>query len=347
MAEGTGNSLNKTFLLTFMLGLSLGVLFATIYTELYGMNFILSCGEKSSSFHGDGSKRKGSVAKDFLFKFDDADDEHHKGGDAVAKSLAKRIRVLCWVFTSQDRLHRFGKAVKETWGKRCSVLVFMSNQDDKEFGAINLEAHDAVMSNKWSKTRAAWKYIHKNHLHDADWFLKADDDTYVIMENLRLLLTSYSPTDPAYLGRWFKTSGEYNTESTGYVFSKETLRTFARALNNPMKCKKDSDLDDSNVGKCLAAFGIHPSDTRDADGKEKFHPFAPEYHIIPDAIKSNHWLHGTNKHPVFSGLKCCSENSISFHGIESNTLYILEYLVYHLKPYGFEQLPKHLTSSKQ
>ena len=82
----------------------------------------------------------------------------------------------------------------------------------------------------WGKVRKALIYLYHNHL-TFDWFLKADDDTYVVMDNLRRLLkqsTAVRNSDPAV---WFgcrfknpKIRQGYMSGGAGYVLSREALK---------------------------------------------------------------------------------------------------------------------------
>lgn len=250
---------------------------------------------------------------------------------STPKKEANRSRILCWIMTSPEYLPVRAKSAKDTWGKRCDVLLFFSSKADANFPAIGLNVEEGL-GKLWYKTRAAMDYLHEHHLNDADWFVKADDDTYMIIENLRHMLSKLSSSDPHYIGRYFTHYQGYNSGGAGYIFSRETLRRMKKALGEP-SCPKDHQFEDVAVGICLKAQGVRPVSTRDSSDRETFMPFTPEMHLTPPNVgHAPDWIrHYSYPLPYKDGPECCSDYPISFHAIVPARMYTIEYLVYRVK----------------
>lgn len=160
------------------------------------------------------------------------------------------------------------------------------------------------------------------------------------MENLRLMLSSYNSSEPLYFGSRLKpfVKQGYMSGGAGYVLSKEALRRFIEdSLPYKDKCRQDNGGDeDVEMGKCLNNVEVKAIDTRDSYGRGRFFPMIPEHHIIPKLkkLEKNTWYWKMAYHETKDGLDCCSDYAISFHYVPPNMMYVLEYLIYHLRPYG-------------
>ena len=67
----------------------------------------------------------------------------------------------------------------------------------------------------------AFQYVYEHHLDDADWFMKADDDTFVDMVALRTaILPKVGSNDVTFLGYALKWQGKvWMSGGAGYLLS--------------------------------------------------------------------------------------------------------------------------------
>ena len=124
----------------------------------------------------------------------------------VERDLYEHVRVLCFVPCSDNTVNDKAIHVMNTWGKHCNKLIFFTDKEHTGFPTVGLGIpyhgkHDLTM-----KMFSSLFYLYEHHLNDYDWFMKADTDSYVIIENLRFMLANYTTSKPIYFGQYLKVS---------------------------------------------------------------------------------------------------------------------------------------------
>ncbi|XP_030377757.1 glycoprotein-N-acetylgalactosamine 3-beta-galactosyltransferase 1-like [Scaptodrosophila lebanonensis] len=313
------------FLLTFLVGWFLGYSLSQITLQSCwpSVDPDMKSGSSAQASHGNGNNNPG--------------DEDLP----LATKLYKETRVLCIVLTSPERHQSRALHVKRTWGARCNKLLFMSTAEDEILPTVVLDMPDGH-SNSWSQTRESLRHVYDNYFGEFDWFLKADDDTYVVMENLRAFLYAYTPSKPIYFGtilNW-KDSNNLILGGSGYVLSKSALVRFAtQAYFNDSICKIDiSGFENIEMGHCLNNVGVMPGDSHDERGIELFSP-------MPASFNEANKFSNESGHTAPSKT-CCSESAISFHYVEPIYFYILDFFLYKLHLFGSPPIQESLPEKK-
>ena len=202
----------------------------------------------------------------------------HHSAQRVKQAHVASPRIFCMILTTPGNYHTKAEAVKTTWARRCTGYgLFYTRQEDRETlpDGFPLDIPEG-REHLTAKVLKALQISYRETSEKIDWFLKADDDTYVIMENLKYILSRQNPEASLYIGG---TSSEflphgYNGGGAGYVLSKEAARMMIE-LGDHFGCTLDGGFEDLEIGRCLSKFRVFPVNTRDEENRLTFHPDHP------------------------------------------------------------------------
>ena len=166
--------------------------------------------------------------------------------------------------------------------KRCNKLLYFSNFKTNSSDVIRVNV-SSIGDKTISVANEAFRYIAKNHLNSADWFIRIDVLSYVIMENLRYFLSSVYPEDPLYFGAISNNVYGRPGFCSAYILNRNALVKFAFALNiSPNKPSSDprachlTEIDERTEAlRCFKKLGFRTEETRDNLGRSRFHCFHP------------------------------------------------------------------------
>jgi glycoprotein-N-acetylgalactosamine 3-beta-galactosyltransferase len=291
----------------------------------------------------------------------------------------KRPRILCLVLTQSKNHATRMRALADTWGRKCDTLIAASDKTDPALHTYRIESMTGYWG-IWDKLMQTLKQIVEGGggdttsippsvlVKDYDWILKADDDTYVIMENLQAFLANVTnPKDePRIYGRtmawprlkrfqdmqgWFdKESPPANKQfgqrfysklgesqtlrfshgGPGYVMNRKYAETLVQAYFNASgNAVKGEIAEDIANAATMLYHGIQPESTFDLDtGRERMHPESPQT-MYANPIWLDRMHHGMRGSVKGEGEQCCSPTSISYHYVPDFQMRLLDYQLYH------------------
>lgn len=146
-------------------------------------------------------------------------------------------RVLCWILSNPATQAIKGVAVAQTWGRKCSRLLFASaaaTVPGLDYLLLKLDGPES-RNLLWDKAQLVWMHLYREELESYEWFIKADDDSYIIFDHLLAFLRGYNPKEPHYLGRRYWLGGDPNmifvAGGTGEILSQGALCRLGQAVD--------------------------------------------------------------------------------------------------------------------
>jgi glycoprotein-N-acetylgalactosamine 3-beta-galactosyltransferase len=117
-----------------------------------------------------------------------------------------KVRIYCLIITAPQHLNTRARAIHSTWGSRCDGHSFVTEYSNNTKGLpiASIANITPGYEHLTQKSVLAFLYAYKKFRNDYDWFVKADDDTYLFIENLKYFLRDKNPSHPVTYGQNFK-----------------------------------------------------------------------------------------------------------------------------------------------
>ena len=221
----------------------------------------------------------------------------------------KYPRIYCIVLTIPQNLKTKTKLIYDLWVNKCDGHKFISIIPDEYLNnhpnielinktgfEINI-GFDVLQPPNYMKESYgkltdkifnAFKYIYQQS-PQFDFYLKADEDTFIFVDNLRSFLSTKDRKSPVTYGYNFRiiVKNGYHSGGAGYVLSNEALSRLGNALIKNTTKFDISQLEDIDVASALRKLNVLPGSSIDENGRERFHPTSIKNHYEGNNID---WL---------------------------------------------------------
>ena len=227
----------------------------------------------------------------------------------------KLTRIICWVCTHPET-KRSVILANELWGQYFDKTIYVTSNDSQlhPLSTLIFPVEKESRDQLWNKTMLAFRHLYTEYGDSYDWFMKADDDSFVVTDNLYKFLSNYNSSEPHYFGRIWKLNNQiYCSGGAGYVVSRAALKILIEGLDGKCKDQMNGIVEDYEFGRCLNRMGVYPEDSRDENGRFRFNCFSFRYHYQTPKGQLPGWTYEMSKYPVMEGVDCCAQDVISFH----------------------------------
>lgn len=195
--------------------------------------------------------------------------------------------ILCLILTTKNNLlNKRTQTVYDTWAHKCDDHKFIllipgkqvNTRVEEKMNNFTLLQPERLLVDSYGKLsdKVFNMFIdaYNHNINQFDWFLKADDDTFVFVDNLRTFLSTKNSTYPFTYGYDFNiiVSGGYHSGGAGYILSNEALNRLGTKLSTNYTSCRNSGLEDVDVGACLRTVGVTMEKSLDSFGRERFLP---------------------------------------------------------------------------